>query len=82
MPMNKLITYKDLLRYVYGEATSTERRLIAKAIKTDFLLKEQYTELLAMNTALNKVKRQSPSPSSIRLIMEYSRKTTEMETHY
>lgn len=79
--MKTKITQNDLLRFIYRETTDTENDRILLAIENDWSLKEQFELLLSDYAALEKVKFQ-PSKNCIDAILQYSRKTASVGSHY
>ncbi len=78
--MYQQFTQEDLIRYWYNEVSPEECKSITEALKVNWELKEQYEEIQATFDVLDKVVLRKPNLSSIKIIMDYSQKTQEMET--
>lgn len=79
--MQKSITHDDLIRFIYNETGLVETETISTALTVNWSLREQYDQLMESVNALSKVKRRNPDPSSIKIILDYSSKTEELQTH-
>lgn len=80
--MYEQFTQEDIIRYSYNETSLTESKAIEQALEENWELKEQYEDIQATFEVLDKVVLRSPNLSSIKIIMDYSQKTQEMETSY
>lgn len=80
--MYEQFTQEDIIRYCYNETSLTESKAIEQALEENWELKEQYEDIQATFEVLDKVVLRSPNLSSIKIIMDYSQKTQEMETSY
>ncbi|MBX9853584.1 MAG: hypothetical protein K2X86_17715 [Cytophagaceae bacterium] len=76
--MTKTFTQIDILKFYYNEVTETEKKEIETALLWDNSLADYYQELIEMEVALDKVKKQ-PSERCIENILNYSR-THSMQT--
>jgi hypothetical protein len=70
--MTKTFTQNDVIRFFYNEVTEEEKSEIQTAMLFDNDLTDYYYELIQMEAALNKVKKQ-PSDKTIENILNYSR---------
>ena len=73
--MIKTFTQTDILKFYYNEVTETEKKEIETALLWDSTLAEYYQELIEMEVALDKV-RKEPSEKCIENILNYSRSLT------
>jgi len=73
-------TTHQLIRYIYGEMTSTETMLIEEALTLDADLYDEYLRLKEGYRQLPKVKF-NPTKKSINNILAYSQQTTVGTTH-
>ncbi len=70
--MTQTFTENDLLRYAYGETSSTENVEIEKSLLCDDLLQETYNQLVATLAELDKCAIK-PSDSVVQRILDYSK---------
>ena len=73
--MQQNFTSELLVKYLYHETTSAERRAINEELIDNYLLREEFSELLYAFQQLPKVKFE-PSKTSIQSILNYSKETT------
>ena len=69
--MTTLFTEHDLIRYIYGESTDTEKYEIENAAVLDTSLQEEILDLEVATTILEKLSFQ-PSELSLRNIFNFS----------
>lgn len=72
--MQQNFTSELLVKYLYHETTSAERRAINEELIDNYLLREEFSELLYAFQQLPKVKFE-PSKTSIQNILNYSKAT-------
>ncbi|MCB0650542.1 MAG: hypothetical protein KDC85_04640 [Saprospiraceae bacterium] len=72
--MQQNFTSELLVKYLYHETTSAERRAINEELIDNYLLREEFSELLYAFQQLPKVKFE-PSKTSIQSILNYSKET-------
>jgi len=78
--MSHTFTQLDLIRYLYGETTVQEQAEIENALATNWNLKEELNLLSAAKARLDAEDfNYSPSKSSIKIILDHSRKSTQMQ---
>lgn len=72
--MTKRFTTNDLIRFAYNDCNLQEKLAISQALEDD---NELMIEFKAIQEAQNDMNRnlQKPDPTSIRIILEHSRKT-------
>jgi len=70
--MTKLYNQHELLSYYYGELDSNRAKAIANQFLQDQALWQTYTELVQEITCLNAIS-ESPSDTSIAIVMEYAK---------
>jgi hypothetical protein len=78
--MQKLFTPDDLVRFIYKETSPEENLAIKKAILEDMELAKTYHGMLTAREELDCLSLE-PSPSSLNLILEYSKNTVRTESH-
>lgn len=66
-------TQEDLLLYLYGDASKDQTIAIAKALETDWKLKEEYEGLVSSQHYLGKMSF-SPRKASVDFILDYAAK--------
>lgn len=67
-------TENDLLLYLYGDLNEEDRKSLERALSTDNSLRCSLEQLQAGKTALDQFELE-PSPTSVEIILEYSRDT-------
>lgn len=72
--MQQNFTSELLVKYLYHETTPAERRAINEELIDNYLLREEFSELLYAFQQLPKVKFE-PSKTSIQNILNYSKAT-------
>jgi hypothetical protein len=70
--MQSVFTKDDILRFIYNEVDNEERQAIEHAINTEPVMRRRYNRMMNVVQELNSFS-VNPNPSSIDLIMEYSR---------
>jgi hypothetical protein len=70
--MTKIFTPNDVIRYFYNEVSVYERQEIETALLWDNDLAEYHQELIQLEGALNKIKKE-PSQRVIENILNYSK---------
>ncbi len=78
-PMMNDCTLNNLVRYIYSETSAKESRQIASQLEKNWELKDHYTSLLAATEALDDVPMKKPHPTSINIILDYSRSSQAEE---
>ncbi len=63
----------QLVKVIYGEASQEERQSLFAEMEINFELKEEYEQLLEAKNYLDGEKK-SPHPTSVKIILEHSRK--------
>lgn len=74
LPMTKLFTPNDLMRYIYQEMTEDEQDLLVQALHNDESLMEEYVEMLSTLEQLNQIKLQ-PSEKVVNAIKSRAQST-------
>lgn len=74
LPMTKLFTPNDLMRYIYQEMTEEEQDLLVQALHNDESLMEEYVEMLSTLEQLNQIKLQ-PSEKVVNAIKSRAQST-------
>lgn len=81
--MENTFTHEDLfIRHLYGETNLDEDFLIAHLLESDWNAKEKFDELEQTVGFLNSFKPQSPSRTSLNIILNYSKHMREPEVTY
>lgn len=70
--MTKTFTQNDLIRYIYGETSDREEKLIREALLCDDSLQELYKKLRGIIQKLDEVN-EEPSEKVIDNILKYSK---------
>ena len=78
--MKQKFTQDHLVKCLYKETSTAEAMAIHQALSVDWMLKEQYDELLASYRQLPKVTFDA-SPSAIQNILRYSEQTAVETQH-
>ena len=78
--MKQIFTPDDLVRFIYKETTPEENLAIKKAILDDMELAITYQAMLTAHEQLDCISME-PDPSSINLILQYSRDSVRQESH-
>ena len=76
--MEQNSTQNLLVLHAYGETTILQKEFLATALATGDNLQEELMELIRAKRQLNS-KMKSPSPTSLRIIMEHSLKTEHLQ---
>jgi hypothetical protein len=76
--MKHCFTTNQLIRYLYKETSASENVALLEQLSIDWDLREKYEELIPAHRLLSKVQF-SPSYSSIRSLLEYSKSTALQE---
>jgi len=74
LPMTKLFTPNDLMRYIYQEMTEDEQDLLVQALHNDESLMEEYVEMLSTLEQLNQINLQ-PSEKVVNAIKSRAQST-------
>jgi hypothetical protein len=77
--MLKTFTPEDLLLFYYKETDAEETLMIKNSLVEEEDLREEYLEMRQVIGLLNKAERRKPDPTSINIIMDYSKKTKVAE---
>ena len=72
--MQQNFTTELLVKYLYHETTPAEKHAINQELITNYLLREEFSELLFAFQQLPKVKFE-PSKTSVQSILNYSKET-------
>ncbi len=72
--MQQNFTTELLVKYLYHETTPSERHAINQELINNFMLREEFSELLFAFQQLPKVKFK-PSKTSVQNILNYSKET-------
>ncbi len=72
--MQQNFTTELLVKYLYHETTAAEKQAINEELINNYLLREEFSELLFAYKQLPKVKF-NPSKTSIQSIMDYSKES-------
>ena len=67
--MNSTIYENDITRFIYGETSAKENRLIVEALRNNPALAAHYEMMIETIAALDKIEYE-PNPTSIEIIME------------
>lgn len=70
--MNRTFTQTDLILFAYNETELTETALIVDALETDYLLQEEFSEIVETMEYLENMVMQ-PADKSVDAILKYSR---------
>jgi hypothetical protein len=70
--MTTIITPDDLVRFVYGECSESEKQTIQMILDTDDVFRKQYQDLKATITRIN-TSVEDPSDQVIAKILNFSR---------
>lgn len=70
---------EDLILYIYNEADTALTRSIQLSLQKDDTLKKRLKELQTTVKQLDKLKDTSPSPNSIKAILDYAQKKAKKE---
>ncbi len=76
--MQQNFTSELLVKYLYHETTAAERHAINEELISNFLLREEFSELFYAYRQLPKVKFE-PAKTSIHNILSYSKETAMEE---
>jgi hypothetical protein len=76
--MEQTSTQELLVLHAYGETTEGHKAFLAKELAKDPALQEDLMEVIRAKRHLNS-KMKSPSPTSVRIIMEHSYKTEHLQ---
>lgn len=76
--MQKIYTENDIVRYIYNEVSTPERKQIENALESDTYLMKVYAQMKEVVLKMDKVKFQ-PHPSSVELILEHSKASSHLE---
>lgn len=68
---------EQLIQYLYGECSPILKLAIEKAMLDDLILKKEIKELQRTIKQLSKLKKESPSDSTINAIMKYAANSTK-----
>lgn len=68
---------EQLIQYLYGECSPLLKLAIEKAMLEDLVLQKEIKTLQRTIKQLSKLKKQSPSSTSIEAIMKYAADTTK-----
>lgn len=79
--MPAVFTKDDILRFIYNEVDNEERQAIEHAIQMEPVLRRRYNRIMKVVQELNSFS-VNPDPSSIDLIMEYSRDAHTLEASH
>jgi hypothetical protein len=71
--MNKNFTTNDLIRFAYNDCNLQEKLAISQALEDDNELRIEFEAIQEVQTDLDH-DLQKPDPSSIRIILDHSRK--------
>lgn len=71
LPMTKICTQNDVLRYIYGETTEEENLTIQKALLLDPSLMDFYRETLHLQRQISDLEI-APSKRCVDAIIEYA----------
>ncbi|MDB5281157.1 MAG: hypothetical protein JWO06_232 [Bacteroidota bacterium] len=71
-------TLELLLLHAYNETTESQKEFLALELAKDPSLQEDMMEMIRAKRMLN-AKMKSPSPTSVRIIMEHSYKTEHLQ---
>ena len=74
--MKLSFTQEDLIRFLYGECSPNENKLIQEALVHDWDLKEAYLELVSTKDLLDSVQ-YTPAQTSVDLILKHNASTVE-----
>jgi len=74
LPMIKLFTPNDLMRYIYQEMTEDEQELLVQALHNDESLMQEYVEMLSTLEQLDQIKLQ-PSEKVVNAIKSMAKST-------
>jgi hypothetical protein len=69
--MSSIFTESDILRYIYGETTSSEVFYIKKELKKNASLRAYYERMTETRKQLEAFE-EAPDPTSVNIILEYS----------
>lgn len=69
--MRSTFTETDILRYLYGECSEQENRLIREELKKNLVLKSYYCKMKETIAELDTFEAE-PDPTSVSIILEYS----------
>lgn len=72
--MQQNFTTELLVKYLYHETTAAERHAINEELINNYLLREEFSELMFAFQQLPKVKF-NPSKNSVQSILDYSKAT-------
>ena len=75
--MTETFTQEDLLKYFYQETSSTESKAITEAINENWEVREEFNDIVSLLELLDKIQF-NPSPSSVEIILEYSKNTSAL----
>ena len=76
--MKRHLTSNDLIRFAYRETPALEIASVSKGIKENSEMKREFLEITKTKNLLN-AESYKPSQTSVRIIMDYSRKTQQLE---
>jgi len=71
-------TLELLLLHAYNETTEPQKEFLATELAKDLALHEDFMEIIRAKRTLNR-NLKSPSPTSVRIIMEHSYKTEHLQ---
>ena len=76
--MKQTSTQDLLVLHAYGETTFEQKELLATELANNSNIQEELMELIRAKRQLNS-KMKNPSPTSLRIIMEHSCKSGQMQ---
>jgi uncharacterized protein YbcI len=79
--MTTNFTNELLVKYIYGEVSPAEKRLIEEQLDADWEVHELYTELMQSYQELPKVQF-APNKSVIQNILKYSNEQTALKPQF
>lgn len=79
--MESIFTHDLILQYIYGEIDGISNQAFELELQKNAVLQQEVNELIEVVAALEKDDIASPTPSSIKHILNYSRKTALEESH-
>jgi DNA-binding XRE family transcriptional regulator len=75
--MNATFTKEILVNYLYGKLTESEMEAVRKEMTSDQQLAEEFEILKETMIALENDEKLMPSETSIKIIMDYSKRTSK-----
>ncbi|HRG88154.1 MAG TPA: hypothetical protein PLW44_03980 [Chitinophagales bacterium] len=76
--MEQISTHDLLVLHAYGETTLEQREHLANLLANDENLQDELMEIVSTQRELNS-RLKSPSATSIRIIMEHSHRTEQLQ---